>query len=318
MIAALLLAMSLTGAAAPVPYTDLATPFELAAISSEGKPILVRISAVRRALNRVLPGVYPAGITTDQRIARALSQFPAKRAAYGRVVRNFRKALKDAVIRFRSVFPGFVPPWPIYLYHSLGARDGGSDILEPGHRSVMLFGADMIAELHGDDSLQPFMDHELFHLEHARHFRDCDQFWCAMWQEGLAVSAAAVMTPHATDHQLLLDTPLAIRPATDAHWKEALCYVSAHFDDTTSTASAGALMIGGSPPNGLPMRFGYYVGYRIAQATGEPVTKLDQLDNQFARPVIRAALVRLIAEAGGTCIAPDPKAPITHAASPPI
>jgi hypothetical protein len=228
------------------------------------------------------------------------------------------EALESAVTRFRHVFPEFATPLPIFLYHSLGTRDGGSDIVKPGHRFVMLFGADMIAKLHADDSLQPFMDHELFHLEHARHFPDCRQFWCSMWQEGLAVSAAAATTPRATDHQLLLDTPRAIRPATEAHWREALCQVSAHFDDTDSTVSAGALMMGGTPPPGLPLRFGYYVGYRIAQATGKPVATLDRLDNQAARPVVCAALVRLMTEAGATCVRPAIRAATTHAAPQPV
>jgi hypothetical protein len=310
--------MLLLGAAPPVAFADLATPFERVAIRSTGQPVAVRTAAIRRAMDSILPGVYPANAAMDQRIATALAEFPAKQAAYHRIVRDFPASLKSAVAHFRQVFPGFVSPLPIFLYHSLGARDGGSDVVEPGHRPVMLFGADMIAKLHADDSLKPFMIHELFHLEHARHFPDCDQFWCAMWQEGLAVSAAAAMTPHVTDHQLLLDTPTAIRPATEAHWREALCHVSAHFDDTSSTVLAGALMMGSTPPPGLPSRFGYYVGYRIAQATRNPVATLDQLDNQAARRMARAALVRLMTEAGATCAAPATHAATTHAAPDPV
>ena len=84
-------------------------------------------------------------------------------------------------------------------------RDGGSDYV--GGQKVMLFGADVIAKIHNDESLQPFLEHELFHLEHARHFADCDQLWCPLWQEGLATYAASAMTPGASDHQLLLDQP---------------------------------------------------------------------------------------------------------------
>src|SRR5690606_13539194 len=149
-----------------------------------------------------------------------------------RAVRDFPTALKSAVAHFRTVFPGFTSPLPIFLYHSLGQRDGGSAYLDPGRRHVMLFCADLIATYHADDSLHPFLDHELFHLEHAHAFGGCDQFWCPLWQEGLAVDAAAAMTPGATDHQLLLDIPTKIRAPTDARWAEALCFVSTHFDDT--------------------------------------------------------------------------------------
>jgi hypothetical protein len=62
------------------------------------------------------------------------------------------------------------------------------------------------------------------YLRHTpRHFEDCDQLWCSLWQEGLATYAAAVLTPDASDHQLILDVPHPIRYDTDSHWADALC-----------------------------------------------------------------------------------------------
>lgn len=261
------------GATPPVHFNDLATPFERVAIATADQPEPERIAAERRALDPLLPGVYPADAKTDRRMAKALAEFPAQEAGYDRVIRDFSGGMARAVARFRTVFPQFSPPIPIYLYHSLGLRDGGADYLEPGHRHIMFFGADAIARFHADDSLEPFFDHELFHLEHARVFSDCDQFWCGLWQEGLAVAAAGAMTPGATDHQLLLDQPKAIREPTDTHWVDALCFVAAHFDDTSEAVSAQALQGGGRPPAGLPDRFGYYVGYRLAQAAGQPILR---------------------------------------------
>ena len=282
-------------------YVDLATPFEMAAIESAGRLDSVRIGTVRSRVEAVLPGIYPAGPATDKRIAIALQGFPGDRPGYDRVISVFPAALSDATKRFRALFQGFVSPLPIYLYHSLGQRDGGSDYLEPGHRHVMLFGADMIAKYHSDDSLEPFMIHELFHLEHARHFADCEALWCTLWQEGLAVDATATMVPQATDHQLLLDIPGPIRAATERRWSDALCFVAAHVDDVDGAATAAALQMGGNPPDGLPDRFGYYVGVRLAQATALPITQLARLDNEAAQPVVRAALARLIKDARVTC-----------------
>jgi hypothetical protein len=307
-----------TAAARPAGFVDLATPFEQAALATAGQPQAARVAAVRRALDARLPGVYPANPRTDQRIARALAEFPARREGYDRAVGEFPAALAGAEAQFRKVFPAFVSPLPIYLYHSLGVRDGGSAYLEPGHRHVMLFGADMIAQLHDDDSLQPFLDHELFHLEHARHFADCDQLWCVLWQEGLAVDAAAVMTPGATDHQLLLDSPAPIRAPTEAHWDEALCFVAAHFDDTADAVVAQALQGNGKPPPGLPDRFGYYVGYRLAQASGASLPELARLGHEAARPRLRGALVRLMAAAKADCPAPAARAPITGRSPHPV
>jgi len=299
-------------------YVDLATPFKQAALEAAGQSQESRVATVRDRINAVLPGIYRHDASTDQLIADALAQLPTKQAAYDRAIAEFPAALNGAVEHFRKTFPQFKSPIPIYLYHSLGLRDGGSDYLETGKRHVMLFGADMIAEYHSDDSLQPFLAHELFHLEHGRNFSDCDQFWCTIWQEGLAVDAAAMMTPHATDRQLLLDTPLPIRPKTNARWKDALCFAAAHFDDTNGTAIVRALQMGGNPPNGLPDRFGYYVGFRIAQATNLTVPQLSRLNNKAARPVVRAALIKLMTDSEAGCRLPAVDAAVTQQSPNPI
>jgi len=317
-IAVAALASVSIGAAPHARFVDLATPFEHVALATAGQPEAARVSAARSTLDRLLPGIYPPTPATDRRLAKALAEFPAKQAQYDQAVRVFPVALERALTRFRKVFPEFTSPLPIYLYHSLGVRDGGSDYLEPGRRHVMLFGADRIAELHSDQSLEPFLDHELFHLEHARHFPDCDQFWCVLWQEGLAVDAAATMTPGASDHQLLLDAPAPIRAPTDARWAEALCFVATHFDDTSNAVIAQAMLGSGKPPPGLPDRFGYYVGYRIARATNLSLPALDRLDHEAARPLLRATLIRLMADANAGCAPPAANAPITQGSAHPV
>jgi hypothetical protein len=298
-------------AAAPVPFADLATSFERTALATADQPEMDRVAAIRRAASASLPGVYPDGAATDRRIARALAGFPTEQGGFDLAIHAFPDALSRAVIRFRTVFPRFTPPLPIYLYHSLGTRDGGSAYLEPGHRLVMLFGADMIARLHADDSLEPFLDHELFHLEHQHSFPDCDQFWCVLWQEGLAVDAAASMNPGATDHQLLLDIPAPIRKPTDQRWPDALCFVATHFDDTDDAIMAQALQGGGHPPSNLPDRFGYYVGFRIARATDRAINSLDHLDHVAARKLMRATLIHLMADAIARCPAPPTRSATT-------
>ena len=302
------------GATPLVTFSDLATSFERVAIGTANQPEVAQIAAVRRTLDPLLPGVYPTDAKMDRRIAIALAEFPAQRVGYDLVIRDFPAVMARAVARFRTVFPRFSPPVPIYLYHSLGLRDGGADYLEPGHRHIMFFGADMIAKFHADNSLEPFFDHELFHLEHARAFSDCDQFWCELWQDGLAVAAPGAMTPGATDHQLLLDQPKAIREPTDSHCVDALCFVAAHFDDTRGVVAAQALQGGGKPPSGLPDRFGYYVGYRLARATGQTVPALDRLGHHAARRLLRSTLVLLMANAKAGCGRPAIDAAITHRA----
>jgi hypothetical protein len=299
------------GSASAAPSVDLATDFGRVADATAGQPEPARVAAIRATMDARLPGIYPTGAATDRRIAAALAAFPAVRERYAAEVAAFPGQLEEAIARFRVVFPGFASPLPIYLYHSLGARDGGSEYLEPGHRHVMLFGADMIAALHADDSVGPFFDHELFHLQHARAFADCDQLWCGLWQEGLAVHAAATMTPGATDHQLLLDLPVPLRAATDARWAAALCFVAAHFDDTDAATIAQALVGRAGAPDGLPDRFGYYVGYRLAREAGSSLPTLARLGHRPARRLVRRTLVAALADAHASCPAPPAQAPIT-------
>ena len=284
------------------PYGDLATPFESVARQTAGQPEHARIAAIRSRIDTILPGTYPEGAVTDTLIGKALAQLSAERERYNRVITIFPSALHMAIARFRTVFPNFRSPLPIYLYNSLGQRDGGSDYLQPGNRRIMFFGVDMIAKLHMDDSLIPFMEHELYHTLHSRSFADCDQLWCTLWKEGLAVDAAAVMTPKANDHQLLLDNPAPIRTTTDAHWKAALCFMAKHFDDTNQSALTTAFYVEGKPSERLPRRFGYYVGLRLVQETRLDLPQLTKLGNIAAKPVARAALDRLVHAAQAKCI----------------
>jgi hypothetical protein len=307
----------LLGAAAmpPIELTSYAPDFDAFEARTAGMAPEARVAEFRAEFGRIAPGLYTDRDATrlDRRIAKALAAFPALRPAYRSVVARFPSDLAAAVTAFRQSFPGFVAPMPIILAHELGMRDGGSAYI--GDHKVMLFGADVIAQIHNDDSLQPFLEHELFHLEHARSFADCDQLWCPLWQEGLATYAAAVMTRGASDHQLLLDQPKAIRAATDARWGEALCWFAAHFDSADG-AQADLAFSGGSAQSGFPPRFGYYVGLRIAGQAGSTtnLVALSRLNNEDARPVVAKALTTLLNASGAPCPPPSGSAPISHKA----
>jgi len=312
------LIVSASAPAQRVKFTDYAGDFDRFEARTRGMDADARVALFRQTFAHIRPGLYADtdDAALDKRIARALADFPAIRDRYRAVEGRFPSALATAVARFRTIFPQFRSPLPIILADELGVRDGGSDYVGGG--KVMLFGADVIARIHDDDSLQPFLDHELFHLEHARHFADCDPFWCLLWQEGMATYAAQRMTPHATDHQLLLDQPRPIRAETDAHWGEALCRVAGTFDSSEAEATDQAFLGNHHPPE-LPPRYGYYIGLRIVEAAarGQSLPALARLDDEAARPVVVAALARLIAEGRAPCTPPAPQGPITHAASHP-
>jgi hypothetical protein len=313
--AARLVSLVMLVAAHPVEYSDYAGQFDRFEARTRTVPPDARVAMFRELFRNLRPGLYTSSDPQrlNHRILRSLQEFPQLQPAYRSVVQRFGPALSKSVAQFRTVFPDFSPPLPIILAHELGVRDGGTDFI--AGKKVMLFGADKIARLHNDDSLQPFLDHELFHLEHARHFADCDPFWCLLWQEGLATYAASVMTPGADDHQLLLDQPQPIRGATDQNWKKALCLAAAEFDRSDQAAITSAFS-GGEPesPSDLPRRFGYYVGLRVArEAAGHStLPELAALDDEHARPVVASALGALISNAGAPCGRPSQEAPITR------
>jgi len=157
-----------------------------------------------------------------------------------------------------------------------------------------MFGADVIAQLHDFTNEQPFFQHELFHVYHAQAFTECEQAWCALWMEGLAVLAAHRLNPQATDAELLLSSPRPIRPEVDGNRVAAVCAVARLLDskdggDYASLFSSGAVL------EGLPPRGGYYVGYLVAQeaARHRSLRELAHLGNPAARKVVNAALARL-------------------------
>ncbi len=298
----------LLAAAGPkIQVVDHAGAFERVAMESQGLPYAQRAAAVRKAFDRIMPGLY-----TEQdapRIVEALKDFPNIRPVYLSVERRFSKKLATSVERLRGHFPGFAPAVPIYLVHSLGQRDGGTHHV--AGRKVMIFGADLIAQNYYGQPLQSFFDHELFHLEHDRHFTHCDQLWCSLWQEGLATYAASLMTPGASDEQLLLDVPIPIRPATDARWDDAVCWASWRFASTRAD-DIDVAFTAGQEQAGLPSRFGYYVGMRIAveAAKRRSLPELTRLDSKAARAIVAEALGSLIAQADAPCEAPGPSRPI--------
>ncbi len=299
----LILAFAAT-AAAPVRLLNYAPEFDQFEAATRQLPAEERLRAFHARFDTLLPGVYAsddrAGM--DRRIMDSLEDFPRIRDAYRRTEQRFPSEFDISVAHFRKFFPDFEPPYPVYFLHDLNQRDGGTTTVNG--KGVMLFGADMIARIHDDDSLQPFIEHELFHLEHARHFTDCDQYWCQLWKEGLAVYAASAMTPGASDSQLLLDLPKPIRAETDAHMAQALCFVSANFDSGDAEPLQQSFTRAGKASD-LPARFGYYVGYLIAQKAVQrhDFPAVTRMSRNGARPVVRAALLELMRSAKTNCAA---------------
>ncbi len=303
---ALLAALILTGAARAAPaahlqLVDLTPAFAAAWEHTKDLPDDARVAAFDAEMAPRLPGFYDAAryesaasrASYPGRLIRTLNAFPQQRAGIEDVSRRFAGMLAPALTSFEARFGPMTGYPPVYLVNSMGEFDGGTGDLPQGSR--LLFGADVIARIHtGEHTIQPFFHHELFHILHHRSFKECDQIWCGLWTEGLAVYVASQLNPGATDEDLLLTLPQPIRPAVEKDRAAAVCAVTQRLDSVDPKDYAGLFTFDHLSPN-LPPRFGYYIGYLVAQDLGKTHTLADlaHLDNAHARPLVEAALHRL-------------------------
>jgi hypothetical protein len=230
----------------------------------------------------------------EARIARELTRFPSIRAGYMRTAMAFQDMLRPALSTFRQALPDLESIPPIYLLHSLGEMDGGTRILDG--KLYLIFGADVMASAHDFADEQPFLHHELFHVYHQQYFAGCQQVWCSVWVEGLAVHAAKQLNPQASDSQLLLTQPEAIRPQVDQHFHESVCAVATRLDSTRAE-DLEALFSFRRLNERVPPRAGYYIGMLVAQQAAKQysLAELAHLDAAAARRIVQQGIGALAA-----------------------
>jgi hypothetical protein len=317
MILATLLAAALAAQTSPTPavpqekaapvaasadFTSHTAAFTAFVDETAAMPEAERVRLFRTRFNALFPGFYqPNGRTEaqyDASVAAALNAFPAIREKYTAASDAFAQAFTTGQTRFRKTFPDYKLNMPVYLVHSLSQMDGGSRTING--RNVMIFGADMIAKIHDETTIAPFLDHELFHLYHATWFPDCDALWCSLWQEGMAVYVASRMNPGASERQLLLDIPEPLPAAVNPRLGAAMCLARAKFD-ATGEAEYAPFFFGRPSKGPFPARFGYYLGYLLAQKIGTTMslTAMAHMPPAKVRPLLEKALAGY-----GACPAP--------------
>ncbi|MFO1303513.1 MAG: hypothetical protein U1F54_07260 [Burkholderiales bacterium] len=284
----------------PLVLVDLATEYGDFYDRTTELDAAARVEAFKAHFGPRFPGFYDAArlaaLTTpagyDALIARSFSAFPELRPRYEATVAGFASMLGSARDSFVSEFPDFRPSGGLYLLHSVGEMDGG--IRTIGGQRHLVFGADVMARIHEPGRARPFFHHELFHAYHAQFFPGCEAVWCALWAEGLAVFAGDTLNPGATDAELLLTLPRPIRQEVEARRREAVCTVRVRLD-SSSPEDYAPLFTGRKSLDGLPPRFGYYVGYLAAREARRTRTlsELAHLDRSEARDVLDAALASL-------------------------
>jgi hypothetical protein len=266
-------------------------------------PMEQRVAAFHRTVEPKFPEFYDAARlaipgkpdSQDARIAAAIAGFPAIREKYVAKVAAFDATLRENAASFVKAFPDYVPTVSVALVHSLGEMDGGGRMLQGkdgAKKAWLIFGADVMAQVHDFPDESAFFHHELFHTYH--HAADnCETVICALWQEGLAVYVASVLHPQAGLPELLLNIPPEMVSATEAKRREAFAQLAGVIDSTDETVLGGLFMFG-DDGSGLPRRRGYYLGLLVARAIGRGRTlvELAHMPMSEAGPLIRAENAR--------------------------
>lgn len=284
-------------------YTDYADDFVAFYDRTEGLPLDDRVAAFKAQIAPLFPAFYAPrdGRTqedVDRAIASAIEGFPKIRDRYMEAMAEFPEAYATARVHFSETFPDSDAQLPTWFIHSLGEMDGGTRTLNG--TEALVFGADGIAKYHTPGDLRAFFDHELFHVEHGAYFTECEPIWCSLWSEGLATAAAEQLNPGTGDAALMLEVPRPIRPAVDAHWLEAVCLVQTQ-TGSTDRATYKSMFYGNGGTDLFPPRWGYYVGYRLAQRVlhDHTLVELAHMPHEEAQPLVARTLAAMVDEAGG-------------------
>ena len=281
---------------------DLTDDFDRVWTETKDLPDVQRVDTFETRFAKILPGFYSAQRVKDFMtpekyrafVLKGLKAYPEQREGVQRVSAQFASLIAPAQKSFEKAFGPMRGYPPVYLVVSFGEFDGGTRDLTEGTR--LMFGADVIAKLYKDKPIRPFLHHELFHILHHRTFQECDNVWCNLWSEGLAVYVASQLNPGASDASLLLTYPSSLRDAVEAHRTEAVCAVRSRLN-SADFKDAGPLFVGGTTPlsSNLPPRFGYYVGYLVAQDLGRTrsLKQLAAMKNDEVRPLVEQTLERM-------------------------
>ena len=231
--------------------------------------------------------VERGGEDIDGRIEGALEEWPEKREVILAVADRFEAEFNPALVAFEAEFGALEGEHQVYLVHSLGEFDGAVRGLDRG--PTLLFGADVIERIHGENRLAPLFVHEFFHGYHGMTWDGCNAIACSLWSEGLAVHVVRTLFPEASDGELLLTIPRPIPQEVDDNLPLAACSALALLDGTDGYRD---LFSFGNAESGLPPRYGYYLGELVAREIGKnrSLAQLAAMDSATVRPLIEATL----------------------------
>jgi len=229
-------------------------------------------------------------ISEDQLLAGSLDRVEANLAILTKLSTALGADLPRRIARFREEFPDFRCDVPVRFLYSAGAFDGA--IRQVAGRRNLMFGVDLIAQLHGEQA-EPLYIHELFHLYHAQQSPADDEerlFW-SLWREGLATWVACGPSPDRTTWSACGLPAVAEEPGRVGELARLVTTAL----DGTSREDYARFFLGSESSASVPARSGYWIGYLVAQRLAETRSsrELAKLDPQSARPLIAGVLSEL-------------------------
>lgn len=243
-------------------------------------------------LRRRHPDVYDAilrGLPLSQAalIERSMRLMQPVEATVRSLSAQLSEALPRELRAFQRSFPEFRCTVPVYFVFAAGAFDGATR--QVGGRTALLFGLDVVAQVHGDQ-LAPLVMHELFHVHHDTVVRNAPgRLYWAVWKEGLATYVSRRLNPDVEETRVccLPDIP-AVTAAMPALVTELLARL-----DSERPEDYARFLLGGA--RDVPARSGYYFGHRVAAQLGESrsLADLARLSPDAVRPLIETSLKSL-------------------------
>lgn len=294
LLISLLLCTALAGnAAEPPKVTNLARDFVTFWDATQGMPEKERVAAFHQQVGTKFPGFYGVQryqgdtVYLDKKVAGILAGFGPQRQTYLAKIDQFSADLPRHMTTFTAAFPEFQPQVPMYLLHSLGEMDGGTRELDG--KNYLIFGAEMMARLHGGDNEAAVCHHELFQVHHDARAPECEGqgMWQPLWRERLATYVSQVLNPDATEKEMLLTFPEGSLPKVKAGLYASLAQLETVLDNADDALYA-PLFMAKQDSTGLAPRRGYYLGYLVARDIGKTrdLKTLANLDCKQARQLV--------------------------------
>jgi hypothetical protein len=280
---------------------NLADDFHAFWLETAELPVDERVAIFKKDIVNQFPAFYDIARfdgqlteeSQDKRIANAITRHAKIAEKFLAKTKQFDADLASNIESFTQAFPDFELKVPVTLLHSLGEFDGGTR--ELNGQLHLLFGADGMVRFHSWDNESAFFHHELFHIHHDVHFKECDIAWCAVWTEGLATYVAKQLNPDAGLPELLLDFPSGMATKTQEQLRESLEHLQTVLDSDDKDVYK-SLFNTDEDETGLPARRGYYLGYLIAQELGKShdMATLAAMKNEQIQPLIPELVKQLL------------------------